>query len=241
MYSVWAAARRFLSNSLAKAAPYIQFIASLSHLNLRGMVALAGIVIPFLMLLTEVVLIYFNPGYNPIVESISVLGLKPLGWVQSISFLIIGPLTEVFAFGLYFSVKRRTGFRTAIALLVFFGFGLLLIGAFRTQPSGGSYTVENMIHYLTARTIFALFPIACFLIAASLRADPDWKVLFSYTVFTGVIASVLVILWISFQFQINWFGLYERILVANAVVWLEVMAVNLLRLSIRQRREEGAT
>jgi hypothetical protein len=236
----YSAGRRLLSDGRAKAAQYMKFMASLRHLNLFGMVALAGVVIPFLMLLTEAVLIYFNPGYNPIVESISALGLKPLGWVQSISFLMVGLLTEIFAFGLYFSIKRRVGFRTAIALLVFFGFGLLLIGAFRTHPSGGSYTVENIIHYLTAHTIFALFPIACFLMAISLRADPGWKVLFGYTVVTGVIAAVLVILWISFQFQINWFGLYERILVANAVIWLEVMAINLLRLSIREVSGGGA-
>lgn len=232
--------RRLLSDSRARASQYTKFIASLRHLNLFGMVALAGVIIPFLMLMTEMILIYFNPDYNPIVESISALGLKPLGWVQSISFLMVGLLTELFALGLYFSVKRRVGFRTAIALLVFFGFGLLLIGAFRTHPSAGSYTVENIIHYLTARAIFALFPIACFLMAISLRADPGWKALFGYTMVTGVIAAILVILWISFQFQINWFGLYERILVANAVVWLEVMAINLLRLSIRQIKGDWA-
>jgi hypothetical protein len=226
--------RRLWNESRDRAAQYMKVIASLRHLSLFGMVALAGVVIPFLMLLTELILIYFNPDYNPIVESISALGLKPLGWVQSISFLMVGLLTELFAFGLYFSIKRRVGFRTAIALLVFFGFGLLLIGAFRTHPSVGSYSVENIIHYLTARAIFALFPIACFLMAISLRADPGWKALFGYTMVTGAIAAILVILWIAFQFQINWFGLYERIMVANAVIWLEVMAINLLRLSIRE-------
>jgi hypothetical protein len=33
--------------------------------------------------------------------------------------------------------------------------------------------------------------------------------------------------------QLSWFGLHERILVANMVIWVEVMAAWLLRLSLR--------
>ena len=207
---------------------------SVGRLNLFGIVALAGISIPLLMLLAEFVLIYFNPEYNPIIESISALGLKPLGWVQSISFLIIGLLIEVFTFGLYFSVRRGRGFGTSIAILALFGFGLLLIGAFRMQPTGSPPTTEGVIHSITARVIFTLFPIACFLIALSFRVDPHWKALFIYTVVVGAVGSIFIVCWIHFPSQINWFGLYERLLVANAVIWLEVMSANLLRLSLRQ-------
>jgi hypothetical protein len=37
--------------------------------------------------------------------------------------------------------------------------------------------------------------------------------------------------------QLSWFGLYERLTVANAIAWVEVSAVWLLLLSLRRRRE----
>jgi hypothetical protein len=37
--------------------------------------------------------------------------------------------------------------------------------------------------------------------------------------------------------KLSWFGLYERILVAVMVIWVEVMAVQLLRLSLRAQRK----
>jgi MFS family permease len=210
---------------------------SAARLNPLVIVALAGISIPLLMLSTEFVLIYFNPEYNPIIESISALGLKPLGWVQSLSFLIIGLLIEVFTFGLYFGIRRRRGFGISVTLLALFGFGLLLIGAFRTQPPGSPPTVEGVIHSATARFIFALFPIASFSIAPSLRADRRWRALSIYTVTAGAVGSMLIICWIYLSSRINWFGLCERLLVANAVIWLEVTSINLLRLSLHQSSE----
>ena len=32
--------------------------------------------------------------------------------------------------------------------------------------------------------------------------------------------------------QLSWLGLYERVLVANTVIWVEIMAIRLLRLSL---------
>ena len=200
--------------------------------NAFGLVALAGFVIPLVMIVTEVLLIYFNVGYDPLIESISALGLKPLGWVQSISFLVIGLLIEVFTIGLYFAVRRKKGFGTGIFILSLCGFGLLLLGSFRTQPIGAPMTFESGLHLFTARTIFILFPISCFLIAFSLKSDANWHSLFVYTIVTGIITFILVLLWIQIS-TIYWFGLYERILVANEVIWLEVMSARLLILSFR--------
>ena len=116
------------------------------------------------------------------------------------------------------------------------------MGSFRTQPIGAPVTFESTIHLLTARTIFTLFPISCFLTAFSFRSDSNWHCLFIYTIVTGSIALVLVLLWLPVS-EIFWFGLYERILVANAVIWLEVVSARLLILSFRGllsfRQHEG--
>jgi len=155
-----------------------------------------------------------------------------MGWLQSIGFLVVGLLVEVFAVGLLFSIRGTRGFRIGIGLLVCFGFGLLMIGAFREDPTGSLHTIQGTIHIVTAAIIFSVFPIASLLIGLGLRKDPYWKGLFRHTIVTSGLAFVFVIGHLFLLDQLSWLGLYERVLVANIVIWVEIMAIKLLRLSL---------
>jgi hypothetical protein len=155
-----------------------------------------------------------------------------MGWLQSIGFLAVGLLVEIFSVGLLFGIRGARGFRLGIGLLVCFGFGLLLIGAFREDPAGSQHTIQGTIHIVTAAIVFSIFPIASLLIALSLRKDPYWKRLFPHTIATTGLAVAFVIGHLFLLAQLNWLGLYERVLVANTVIWLEIMAIRLLRLSL---------
>ena len=115
-------------------------------MNIIGTTAIAGLIAIFVMGVTELLLIFRDVEYNPVIESISSLGLLSLGWVQTISFLIAGLLIEVFTIGLYLNIRHRVTSQISVGILVLFGFGLLLIAAFRTQPTGTPLTVEGMIH-----------------------------------------------------------------------------------------------
>jgi hypothetical protein len=112
---------------------------------------------------------------------------------------------------------------------------MLLIGAFRTDPVGGQQTIEGIIHSIAAKAVFFIFPIASFLIALSLRKDPRWNGLFVHTAVTSSLALALVIgrLWLTDE--LSWFGLYERILVANTIIRVVIIAVRLLRISLNAR------
>ena len=210
----------------------------LGPMNVYGILALAGVVGPFVLIIGDLTAAFSEPGYDLIRDSISSLALTPMGWVQTIGFLAIGLLVEVFVAGLLFSIRGRRGFGPSLGLLVCFGFGLLVIGAFRTDPAGASTTIEGTIHSVAATAVFWLFPIAILLLAPSLRNDPCWEGIFAYTVVTGGLALALMIGWVCLPAQLSWFGLYERILVANAVIWVEVIAFCLLRLSLGRGRED---
>ncbi len=206
-------------------------------LNIYGILALAGVAGPIVLILADLIAALSEPRYDLTRDSISSLALTPMGWVQTIGFLAIGLLVEVFVAGLFFSVRGKWGFGTSVGLLVCFGFGLLLIGAFRTDAVGAPHTIEGTIHSVTAITVFWLFPVATLLLAPSLRKDPFWKGIFVYTVVTSILALALIIGQVCLPTQLSWFGLYERVLVANAIVWVEVIAVRLLRLSLRRERK----
>ncbi len=209
----------------------------LGALSVHGILALAGIVGPVVLIAADIVAALSEPGYSFIRDSISSLALTPMGWIQTIGFLAIGLLVEIFTAGLFLNIRGRSGFGLSIGLLACFGFGLLLVGAFRTDPVGGLRTIEGTIHWVATIAVFWLFPLAISLLALSLKNDPYWQWMFPYTVVAIVLALALIIGWLVLPDKLDWTGLYERVLVANTVIWVEVAAVWLLLLSLRRQRE----
>jgi len=201
------------------------------RLNIHSALAMAGVVGPIMLTIGDLTASLSSPDYSLVRNSISSLALMPIGWLQTIGFLALGLLVEIFTAGLLFNVKGARGFHLGIAVLVFFGFGMLLIGAFHTDPVGAMRTIEGRIHGFTATTSFSLFPVAILFLASSLKKDPGWKNLFLYSVVTFILAVLLGITLRIVQEKSGWFGLVERLLVANMIIWIEVAAINLMRLS----------
>ena len=202
-------------------------------LNIYGLLALAGIIGPIVFIITNLVIIFSNPGYDILHNTVSSLAWTHLGWLQSIGFLAVGLFVEVFDAGLLFSVRGRRGFGTGIMLLVCLGFGLLLVGAFQEDINDTVRTIHGVIHTTSAAIVFSIFPIASLLIALSLRKDPYWKGLFIYTIVATILAFGFVAVHFGLLPNQDWMGLYEQIMIGNMVIWVEVMAIQLLRLSMR--------
>ena len=210
------------------------------RLNIHSALAMAGMVGPIMLIIGDLTASLSSPDYSLVRNSISSLALMPIGWLQTIGFLALGLMVEIFTAGLLFNIKRARGFHLGIAVLVFFGFGMLLIGAFHTDPVGAVRTIEGRIHGFTATTSFSLFPVAILFLASSLKKDPGWKNLFIYSAVTFILAVLLGITLRIVQEKSGWFGLVERILVANMIIWVEVAAINLMRLSFTRsmKRQE---
>jgi len=88
-------------------------------LNIYSLLAVAGIVGPLVLIITDLTAAFLEPRYNPIRDSISSLALTSMGWVQTIGFLVIGLLVEVFVAGILFGVRGKRGFGPSVGLLVF--------------------------------------------------------------------------------------------------------------------------
>jgi len=176
-----------------------------------------------------------TPDYSLVRDSISSLALTPIGWIQTIGFLAIGILVEIFVAGLLYNIDGVRGFHLGIAILVFVGFGMLMVGAFHTDPQGAADTLEGTIHSYSAYAVFWLFPVSILLLAPSLKHDPDWHSLYKYTVVAGIIAILFAAVIGFLDDDFAWFGLYERLLVANMIIWVEVAAIRLLCLSVKRR------
>jgi hypothetical protein len=78
-----------------------------------------------------------RPGYEPLRHQVSLLSLGDGGWIQVASFLVSGGLMIVFAFALRARSLDGPGAGAAPVGLGLTGIGLLLAGAFSTQPLFG--------------------------------------------------------------------------------------------------------
>ena len=203
------------------------------RLNIDSAPALVGIVGPIVVVAGDIIASLSTPDYSPVSDSISSLALTSIGWLQSICFLAMGLLLEIFIAGLFFNIRRARGFRAGIGLLALCGFGLMLIAAFRMDAPGAPRTTAGIIHTIASYGLGLLFPIAIWSLAPSLKSTPNWRNIFVYTLVAGALALSLVA-GLFLSNQTGWFGLYERIIVANAIIWMEVVAVHLLRLSLRR-------
>jgi hypothetical protein len=224
---LWSALSR-VQATISKLAPFF------NRFNVHSALAAAGIMGPLFLAVADITAAVSVSGYSLVRNSISSLALTHLGWLQTIGFLALGLFVEIFTAGLLYNIKRARCFHLGIALFVFFGFAMLLIGAFHTDPVSGPKTFEGSIHGLAARVTFSLFAVAILALAPAIKKDPAWQHLFRYTIITAILAVVLGFILYFFPEKSGWFGLVERILVANMIIWVEVTAINLLLLSFKK-------
>lgn len=192
--------------------------------------ALAGMAGPVVLVLSDLICTYFNPRYNALIESVSDQVFGPLGWLQTLGFYLFGVFEIVFSLGLGRHMQKRRGFGTGMAILVTIGLGFLIIASVHTDLPGHRRTLRGMIHIHVAEIIALLFPVACFLLAPSFKHDTRWKDFFHYTIITGSVGLFLAVGRMKPMTQWVWLGLHERLLVLNAMIWMELAAIRLLKL-----------
>ena len=175
-----------------------------------------------------------NPGYNPVSQSISDLALGPYGWLQTIAFFLLALVVISLGFGFYYGLHK---IRSLIAVTVLFGamaFGEIIAGIFRVDWVKTPLSIHALVHQIGASITAIAFPVAVLMLLPSLKSNPQWKGLFSYTF---AVAVSMLILEIAREVLLltTWlnpcFGLYEKGLLVNSLVWIEVMAIHLLRVT----------
>jgi hypothetical protein len=202
------------------------------RLNINSVPAIVGIVGPIVVIVGDLAASLSIPGYSLVGDSVSSFALTSLGWLQTICFLAMGLLLVIFVAGLYFNIRRARSFHAGITLLALCGFVLMLIAAFHMDHSGAP-PIDGTIHTIASYGLGLLFPIAILLLAPSFKRTPNWKGIFIYTLIADVLGFALIVGAI-FGDQRGWFGLYERIIILNALVWVEVVAIHFLRMLLRQ-------
>jgi hypothetical protein len=179
---------------------------------------------------------FLRAGYDPIRQAISALVYGPYGWLQTMAFYAFGISLITLAITLFFHIDLNRHIKTGIFILVLLGGAFAVVGGNPTLIQGAERTVSTTIHQIAAIFIVFMFPVACFLLAPSLKAMGH-TLLHRYTIAAGIFAVVfLTVGGIILVLKFHMVGLYERVLLVNGQIWVEVVCGQIIYDIIRKRQ-----
>ncbi len=181
--------------------------------------AWAGIVGPVLFVAAFLAQEAFRRGeYDPLSEPVSALEAGPNGWIQQVSFVVLGVLTLVFAIGLHRGLRGTRAGIAGPALLGLSGFACLLAALFplREDPSGATFDPGG--HSIAGVTFFLASALGLILVARRAARDPRWQGIAGYTLAAGVVGVAGFVLTGTLVIPDgaplhDWAGLVQRALV----------------------------
>lgn len=205
--------------------------------------ALAGVIGPIVLVVAFTVAGILRPGYSPIHQAISDLGVGPNGWLLDIFAVINGLLLIAFAVGFGISMRRvlSPGWRwSSTILLALPGLGFAIAGIFTEAPA------TLTIHWVVGANLFFIGAPVAFLVAGlALRRDARWRgwgtaLLIAFAVTAVVIA---VTFW-SFApgttvMSQRVSGLMERLAVIEIEAWYVVLGWRLFRRAPNSHIRQG--
>jgi len=195
----------------------------------------AGVIGPALFSVMSFVSEQLYEGGDALRASVSTLVLGRYGWLQAAAFVVIAIVMLILSRLLYISLPKGQRLRLATRLLVLVGLGFLFVGIFKTDLAAGPVTPQGLAHLSAGGTSAIAFPIACLLLVSSLRQDRRWRGLATYTLVTGCLGIILGIAQLTVPQTFDLFGLQERLMGVNGLIWMGVMSAKAAVLSASPR------
>lgn len=200
--------------------------------RVQAVLALSGIAGPLLYASVVIILGLLRSGYDHLTQVISELGEvgAPNAIVMNVfGFVLPSLLIFAFAVGLYRGTRDGRGPIVASALLAVGALGF--IGA-ALAPCGPGCDPATSTSHFQAGAIGIGLPLAPLAFWRSLKKDSQWEGYSSYSLVTGVAFIALTIVNFSGLTQ-PWDGLVQRLATGILSLWMVLMAIHLLRLSLR--------
>lgn len=201
--------------------------------------ALAGVVGPILFVVVFTLAGFLRPGYSPVRQAVSDLGIGMNAWLENTNVLVFGVLQLAFAFGFFLGMRqviRKGWLLTCLVLLFLSGVGSINSGIFTEAPA----TVT--LHW-TLGFLLVVLPLvmACAIAGWRWLSLSGWRGYAWYSLLTAL-GTVMCIL-LSFVFlaprspisgaRIG--GLMERVLGLVVLAWYVVVGWRLFVLAGSRR------
>jgi len=157
----------------------------------------AGMLGTALFVLSFTVNGFLRPNYSPTRMYISELSIGAQGWIQIMSFMLLGFAIVVFALSLKTAFPTGKASRAAPILFLVIGVCYVLSGPFVTDPAvlfDSQQTLHGILHGIFGAIVFSLSAAVCFVLWRRFRADGNWKPLAPFASISGIGMTVLILL-----------------------------------------------
>jgi hypothetical membrane protein len=167
-------------------------------------------------------------------------------WIMITGFLLLGVGIVALGAGLAGALMGRPATVGSI-LVVVAGVGIIVAGLARNDCSteldacadrvdAGDVSWHHATHDLASLVVFLALVAAPLVFARAFRGDQSWRDLRTYSLITGVLGLVLLVLFLS-GVAGSWNGLLQRVFVTVLFLWIAVLGARLIRLSRAQSAE----
>ena len=193
---------------------------------------------PIYFLASNTISQVLHPAQNPIAVTVSFLVYGSYGWLQTSAFYILGISFIALAAALVIKIDVRLNLGAIIVFLV--GIAFILVACNHVQILGTKLTLSDIVHRDAAIAIVVMSPLACFLLAPSLKTSGH-KGLWIYSIIAGIVS----VLTIAIGFLIptvhsSFLGIFERILLLNGQLWGEIICVRLIWTAFKPKTTRAA-
>lgn len=193
--------------------------------------ALGGIVGPILFTTSTIASAYLRPDYKHLQNFISELGATNTAndaLMNFGGFIMCGLLFCCFAIALLLIVTQRFISKFGAFLILVFGIGMLLAGIFSCDPGCPTVgTIESTIHDSVSAITFFSAIIGMLLLGISFRKSKPFKSISLYTIITGILSAVLLLIMINSFESREFTGLWQRLLLLSIFIWTMIVAYHI--------------
>jgi hypothetical membrane protein len=184
------------------------------------LLALGGVIGPLMFVVACTIAGFLRPGYSPLHQAISDLGIGPVAWLLNISVVAMG----VLLIGCCAAFLRTLGpalgdpWRWVCSgLLALPGLGFAWAGIFTEAPA----TVT--LHWVVGMPLVAIGSIAGFLITGiRLRRLDSWRGIGTYSIAASLASLALIVVMFG-TWTLGIGGLTERVFFAEIMAWYVVV------------------
>ena len=210
-----------------------------------GWLALIG---PIAFTVAWIVAEALQDGYSPRRDYISELAALDArhAWLMITGFLLLGVGTVALGIGLAGALKGRLA-RIGSILVAFAGVGIIVAGLARVdcrsrldacaaRIDAGDVSWHSATHELVSLVLFLALVAAPLVLARAFSGDEPWRDLHAYSITTGVVGLVLLVLLFS-GVAGSWTGVVQRVFVTVLLLWIAILGARLIRLARVRPRE----
>ena len=166
---------------------------------------------------------FLQADYNPLNDFVSELGATNSSTellMNYAGFIPSGILFTLFGFSVLVNFPKKLGLKVGAILIMLFGIGMTMAGIFSCDPGCPSIgLLESTIHDRVSAITFISAIVGIILLGFSFKKISYFESISIYTILTGFIALIFLILMINSFESRNLTGLWQRLLLLTIFLW----------------------